>query len=222
MIALQLNNWNESQKLLKKEVQVYQEIHSELLETLMDLEDDVEDIEDSYNASLIVRDMLINRQIEIDTLMLYLPEVFDLEQSNPKTSAFESLKSLGLDILSNDSLRQKITTLYQLSIPLVMQSDAAVENAKFRNKIYPLLEHHLMVNREKTSQKKKAGKFAWSRKFNHINIKDIDHLIEDELLLLTLQKSLSWRWIVISQHQKTIGEINQIRFLINEEIHRLQ
>ncbi len=79
----------------------------------MDLEDDVEDIEDSYNVSLIVQDMLINRQIEIDTFMLYLPEVFDLEQLNPKTSAFESLKSLGLDILSNDSLRQKkMTTLY--------------------------------------------------------------------------------------------------------------
>ena len=34
----------------------------------------------------------------------------------PKTSALESIKSIGLDIISNDSIRLRVTDFYQVHI----------------------------------------------------------------------------------------------------------
>ena len=221
LVAVQLNNRNESQKLLIKEIQVYKEIHSELVETLIDLQDDKEDIEVSFKSSIAVRDMIINDVADVDSLKYYLPDVYNLEQSHPKTSAFESLKSMGLDILSNDSLRQKITTLYQLSIPLIMRSDAAVEYSKFRDKLYPLLEPYLIVDRELVGEERSPQNYAWSRGFNYIKIKNVDQLLEDELFLLTLQQSIRPRWIVIRQHESVVNKINQTLTEIRNEIDNL-
>ena len=221
LLALQVNNWNESKKLLETEIQIYKEIHSELEETLNDLEDDKHDIQHSFNASLIVRDIIVKGEFNTDSLLKYLPEVFDLEQSHPKSSAFESLKSQGLTILSNDSLRHKITTLYQLSIPSLVNSDVVVENAKFRNKIYPLLEPYLVVDRNQVVNDRNSDSFAWSRKLERINIIDQDKFLKDELLLLTLQKSLSWRGMVIKLHEMVIKEINQVLKEIKDEIDHL-
>ena len=61
--------------------------------------------------------MFVDGAIEEDTLFKSGHFMNDLEMFTPKTSAFESLKSLGLNIIKNDSLRKDIITLYQITLP---------------------------------------------------------------------------------------------------------
>jgi hypothetical protein len=220
LIALQINNWNEAQKSLKKEITVYQEIYSELGETLNDVLKDKEDWEYNFNATVKIRDMLVQNKFQEDTLVRYLFRTFDLEQSNPKTSAFESLKSLGLDMLSNDTLRQSITTLYQLTIPLLVKSDAAIEAAKIREKIYPLWEPYLKVNRFEIQKLLDLNEPSYNRG-KYLDIKNVESLVMDELLLLTLQNSLNWRLKVIRQHEWVVKRIESVMSDIEAEIERL-
>jgi hypothetical protein len=152
--------------------------------------------------------------------MRYLFRTFDLEQSNPKTSAFESLKSLGLDMLSNDTLRQSITTLYQLTIPLLVKSDAAVEASIIREKIYPLWEPYLKVDRFEIQKLLDLNKPSYNRG-RYLDIKNVESLIMDEVLLLTLQNSLNWRFRVISQHEWVVKRIESVMSDIEAEIDRL-
>jgi hypothetical protein len=220
LIALQINNWNEANKLLAKEIKVYQEIHSELGETLEDVIDDKGDWEDIFNATVKIRDMMVQNNFQEDSLMRYISKTFDLEQSNPKTSAFESLKSLGLDILSNDTLRQKITTLYQLTIPLLVKSDAAVEAAKIREKIYPLWEPYLQVNRREIQTLLELNELAYNRG-KYLVFKNSESILKDEALLLTLQNSLNWRFRVIRQHEWVVNRIESVMSDIEAELKRL-
>ena len=220
LIALEVNNWNEAKKLLNKEITVYKEIHSELAETLKDVKDDKQDWEEILNASVRVRDMLVQNNIQEDSLMRYIYRTFDLEQSNPKTSAFESLKSLGLDVLSNDTLRQDITTLYQLTIPSLITSDAAVEAGKIRDKIQPLWEKYLKVDRS-AIQGLLASNEPSFRRGRFLNLVNTEYLIKDEPLVLTLQNSLNWRLKVIGIHERVINHIKTIMATIEVEIERL-
>lgn len=220
LIALQINNWNDAQKMMRKEIKVYQEIHSELNETLVGVLDDKKDWEEILNASVKIRNMLVRNDVNKDSLLRYLPRIWDLEQSNPKTSAFESLKSLGLDILSNDSLRQDITTLYQLTIPLLMKSDAAVEAGRIREKVYSLLEPHLKMNRTEIISLLARNEGTYIRS-GYFDIKDVESLIDDEPLLLTIQEALNWRLKVIRQHEWVVNSINSVMLQIEDEIERL-
>lgn len=220
LIALQINNWNDAQKMMRKEIKVYQEIHSELNETLVGVLDDKKDWEEILNASVKIRNMLVRNDVNKDSLLRYLPRIWDLEQSNPKTSAFESLKSLGLDILSNDSLRQDITTLYQLTIPLLMKSDAAVEAGRIRVKVYSLVEPHLKMNRTEILSLLARNEGTYLRS-GYFDIKDVESLIDDEPLLLTIQEALNWRLKVIRQHEWVVNSINSVMLQIEDEIERL-
>ena len=220
LIALGINNWNDAQKMTRKEIKVYQEIHSELNETLAGVLDDKKDWEEILNASVKIRDMLVKNDVNKDSLLRYLPRTWDLEQSNPKTSAFESLKSLGLDILSNDTLRQDITTLYQLTIPSLMKSDAAVEAGRIRIKVYSLLEPHLKMNRTEILSLLARNEGTYIRS-GYFDIKDVESLIDDEPLLLTIQESLNWRLKVIRIHEWVVKSINSVMLHIEDEIERL-
>jgi uncharacterized membrane protein YgaE (UPF0421/DUF939 family) len=128
LIALQVNNWNEERKLNKKEINIYSEILSELTETNKELIKDTQGLERNLRSTIAVRNLLIMKVNSEDSLKHYMPNVYNQSHFNPKSSAFESLKSIGLDLLSNDSVRNAITNLYQLEFPFILSSSAQIEH----------------------------------------------------------------------------------------------
>jgi hypothetical protein len=222
LIALQINNWNEARKMLKKEIGIYKEIHSELLDTQRDVEDDKSDLERNYRATVLIRNMVIRNQIEEDTFLRYLPYVVDLEQPNPKTSAFESLKSLGLDIITNDTLRQAITTLYQIRIPVLSNSDVAVEFDKTRSKLIRLLEPHIVLDRTKILGQINTDESASYGAFRFLKVTNFEQVLNDESLVLTIHQALSRLRRIIRQYQRAVLAIQRVNNMIEQEIERLE
>jgi len=221
LIALQINNWNEAQKSLKKEIQIYKELHSELDETLRDVKGDIGDLERNFNETLKFRDMILKNQFKRDSVLQQaLYGTLDLEQPTPKTSAFESLKSIGLDILSNDSLRQEITSLYQLSIPILKNSESAVEFSIIRRNLSLLLNPYLKINRTKVLEERERGEIGFGTT-RFMEVQNLEDLVNDELLFLTLQRMLNLRMSITRQHTRVSKRIERAMLKIEEEIERL-
>ncbi|MCJ7468295.1 MAG: hypothetical protein MUO53_16570, partial [Maribacter sp.] len=58
------------------------------------------------------------------------------------SSAFETMKSTGLDIIRSDSLRQAILTLFEVDYPTLMQETRRLEDQLWPAVVTPLYQKH--------------------------------------------------------------------------------
>jgi hypothetical protein len=114
LIALQINNWNENKKNTKKEIFHLENILSNLRDDLAEeiipcIEKTEKQIQayDLLKADFYDKDILTNDSIK--RLVIQNLSQFDLVLN---TVAFDNLKSIGMDILSNDSIKSQLLTLY--------------------------------------------------------------------------------------------------------------
>ena len=119
LIALQVNNWNESQKNRDKEKLILNEL-------LSSINKDLDHYELNNNHRLQrKRNGLdsLNRYINSNKSIadsLFFKFYNDMKQDitlEYDSGAFQALNSLGLDIIKNDSLRSKINQAYSVSLP---------------------------------------------------------------------------------------------------------
>ena len=112
LIALQINNWNEEKKIKKTELKLLTQLTNELSQDLNSLNYDLSQHEQAANSCKIILNIL-NSDIEMnDSISHHFAAVHNYTVFASVRGAYESLKSVGLETLSNDELRLEITNLY--------------------------------------------------------------------------------------------------------------
>lgn len=112
LIALSLNNNNENKKLVVQEIKILEEIKSELFVALNDVTDDLNDHERNLKSTEIIYNSILHKESYNDSLENHYNYLIDKEEFLARQSAFESLQSTGLEIISNDTIRKDIATAY--------------------------------------------------------------------------------------------------------------
>jgi len=112
LIALQINNWNENRKLQNKEKTLLREMQSNLYEDLLDFDYNIRGTKMRLLANEIVLQVLEDSLPMHDSLKTYFANFVGGYQLTENTGAFDNLKSIGFDLVRNDSLRARITRLY--------------------------------------------------------------------------------------------------------------
>jgi hypothetical protein len=120
LIALQINNWNEKRKIKQKETIVLKElltsINSDLTAYKIHSEPSLERKANGIDS--LIAYIYDKRQIKNSTFIDFYTnismDVFMRFDDGP----FEDLKSSGLDIISNDSLRTAINNTYTVKLQL--------------------------------------------------------------------------------------------------------
>ena len=112
LIALSLNNSNDHKKRKVQEVKILKEIKSELDFVLNDIKEDIVGYERNLNSTEIIYSSILNQEDYTDSLKRHYVNMFAKEEFLASTSAFESLQSLGLEIVSNDSIRDGLIRVY--------------------------------------------------------------------------------------------------------------
>ena len=108
LIALQINNWNENRKSNKRETNLLIELKTNLLTNVNNLKSDIDKQENSAIILHILLDYLDHQKPYIDSLDYYFAEADIAPDVVLTSSAFETLKSTGLDLITKDSLRKEI------------------------------------------------------------------------------------------------------------------
>lgn len=142
LIALQVDNWNQRRQEKKLERVL-------LTEMLTDLRADLEDIDfNTYahnrflHASQVVLEFMNSDLPWHDSLGGYFALLMGGSIFDINTSAYESLKSIGIDLVRNDRLRQKITALYSTRYNHVRANQELLFNFVFDH-LYPSLRSRL-------------------------------------------------------------------------------
>ena len=113
-IALIVQNWNERLKEDELEIKMLKELRVAVNDDIKSLNDDIkanEKIRNGIDSLLVMMEKDVAYGPGIDSLigMSFWTSGFFL----PNTHSFETLKSIGFNIIKNDSLRIQISTLYE-------------------------------------------------------------------------------------------------------------
>ncbi len=117
LIALQINTWNEDRKIRLYELKMLKELKFTLQKDRSFFGSQIPRLEHKRLAANRLLSMLENEEENLDTLNKYFSDLrFDiLFQYN--AGAYGSIKSGGIDKISNDSIRAKMADIYEFLIP---------------------------------------------------------------------------------------------------------
>ena len=200
LIALQINNWNQERKIKQKETIVLKEL--------------LTSINSDLKAYKTHTDPSLERKANgIDSLIAYIFDKREINNSNFNSfywnmsqdvfmrfddGPFEDLKSSGLDVISNDSLRTVINNTYTVKLPLFqhlanrLNDESKPEISKLESKFLKLIP---VLNDD-------------GRKHLHFDLK-IDDILNNQDFLLVLY----------NQQKKHVGytfQLKEIRTTLNQ------
>ncbi len=199
LIALSINNWNEGRKTKSQERDL-------LLQMKRNLEADIIQetypntiLENAMNSTDIVLEYLEQRKPFNDSLEYHFAWIpaYTIHMAN--TTAYENLKTIGFDIISNDTLREKYQRLYSFNYELT----------KFhRNEI-----SYNNSNKLRDFYKKHFRNFLWHKTATPINYQSLLENNEfHEMLIFTRTHNLtqsSFRNLTKEEIQKLIEMIDK-------------
>lgn len=111
--AFALNSWNDNRRDAQAATKILTEISNGLDKDLKDIEVNIYGHKQGINACKYWRNILSDKDVDTDSLMQYyfgLTRDFFSMQNN---SGYETLKSRGLELIKDDSLRFDIISLYE-------------------------------------------------------------------------------------------------------------
>ncbi len=128
LIALSINNWNEENKKHKKEKELLSNVKTSIINNIDFINEDIKSHKTSIHSSDIVLDAVRNKKTYYDSLAyhIHIAPIFP----NPDLSftAYESLKSVGFDIISNTELKNEILNLYEVTYSSMIRELGIIEN----------------------------------------------------------------------------------------------
>ena len=113
LIALQVSDWNEGRKYQKQEVKILNQLNDDLKAN----EIEINGLNDIQKTRLRMCDSILvylnDRRAFDDSLKLYFEKVNGDGLFNCSNTTYKYIQSQGVNFLSNDTLRMKVTRMYE-------------------------------------------------------------------------------------------------------------
>lgn len=206
--AFALNNWNDNRRDNNAESKI-------LIEIANGLEKDIEDIrinkgghEEGIKSCKFWRSVVTNEEVNLDTMIQYFFNLTRDYISIQNISGYESLKSKGLELLNNDSLRLAIISLYEYDYSILRKFEEEYYEMQFQQNYFEDFNNVLAPN------------FSYDEKGNMIGINTPLKISEDErnILLSYLWKIQVNRQFIIQSYNDVEHKVTQVRQMIKDEL----
>jgi hypothetical protein len=146
LIALQLNNWNTDNKASIEEIELLKEMQFNLEKDLKDCIWNVNRNQDLLKSNSIVLQHLEERTPFHDSLKVHYANLLGTTTQLRNMSAYDNLKSKGINLIANDSLRQNITTVYSARYYYIEMKELEYDNQIQLNQVIPQLNGKVLIN----------------------------------------------------------------------------
>jgi len=112
LIALQINNWNQKRNNATQELQLLKSCKIGLQKDLSDIDINIKIHSQSIASAELILKIIEDNQPYNDTLSKHFGNVLATTEFIYSTSSFETIKSKGIDLISNITLRNLIIDVY--------------------------------------------------------------------------------------------------------------
>jgi len=208
--AFALNNWNENRRDARSENKILTEISNGLQKDLDDIKLNVGGHKIGISACNYFRKAFVGKKIDPDSVMFYYSKLTRDFVSIQNIAGYETLKSKGLELINNDSLRLKIISLYEYDYNSLRKLEEEYFEMQFQENYFKEINKELAPN------------FKIDSNGNITGI-DIPIKIQENKrneLLLYLWEIQSNRIFILQYYSEIEKKINEVRENINNEINR--
>ena len=146
LIALNINNHNEVSKLKQKELVLLAEMRQNLKQDLNRLDGIIRADKERIRSNEIVKLSLETKSAFNDSLKYHFGNTFGNWELTENTAAWENLKSIGLDLISNDSLRSSLSHLYSTRYPYLENTERNADDRIQWDRLYPQILKHINID----------------------------------------------------------------------------
>ena len=127
LLALQVNNWNEGRKDGLKEIEYLKELETNLDKNIESLQKSIDFQNFSINGiNQIISHLLNPTNVSTDSLLSYYKYSTWYEQISISSSAYESLKNNGFEIIRDKDIKNKIIELFEVIYSTQVNASNAV------------------------------------------------------------------------------------------------
>jgi hypothetical protein len=145
LVAVQIDSTYNDYQTKQLEIKYLKELRSNLLFDIKDIKFNIDFNQSRYNSNQIVLEHLRKRLPYHDSLDFHLSNLLFSTRSLPNMGAYESLKSKGLEIISNDTLRSEITKMYSFSYHNVIDFEHIDDHLHQYNVMWPAVMNVIEV-----------------------------------------------------------------------------
>jgi len=142
LIALNLNNANETKKRHQRETTLLTELILNLKTNIQNLESDIKLQNVGLKSFDYVMDHIDNKRPFNDSLPSLLQYINQAPDVILTSSSYETLKSSGLELIRSDTIRQEIINLFEVTYPTLMQETKRLEDQLWPAVVVPLFQKH--------------------------------------------------------------------------------
>lgn len=196
LIALQIDNWNEDRKERKLEVKILQELNADLRNNLAEVKNINQVLESQIMASDSLFADLDRGAPWSDRQKERIELIRDYNLPSIANTAFKYIENSGIGFLSNDSLRQTITWIYQTGFKSV-EYRADIEARMIEERVIPFMQKHFKVSTLGLSHKKLN--YYWRGLNTPIDVQTLSYNEEFKAVLNELHgyREIRSHWIEI-------------------------
>ena len=154
LIALSINNWNEERKLKIIEIDILKGIKQNILMDTLDLNHNIRRYKEMWTRDSIVLYHIADKKPLYSLVEAHLK---DLWRSNISimlhTSYFDEAKTKGLAIISNKSLRDSISRLYEFRYAYVTLFENGLKQYDYLSLYEDLMSYYMYFDPELSNYK---------------------------------------------------------------------
>lgn len=228
--AFLLNNWGADQKKKTIEKEVLEQIYFDLQINLEDLENDLK-IHKIGLTSLQRVLSFLDHQITYDQELIF--DFYWLKEDEyifPNTSGYDNLKSLGIDLVQNDSIRQLLTQVYNYDFPRLQRNNTL--HPDINEYLTPYFQKNFKTNRDSTLtynlvindslQVKYPRKIGFTGEVYDQYIgfvpRNVELLQQDEQFRFLISETQKFRFYKCYFYSKCIADVKTLIRLIQQEL----
>lgn len=141
LIALWINHCDEDHKKQIVEIQTLKEIRAALNADLEEISTTIAEVHPDIAAVKSILNVMDTEGSPADSLPYHLARAFAYSFYLPNTAAFETLKSRGMETITNDSIRLSIAQLYSVTYSYQHQVDDR-RNSFYMEYVAPFVVNH--------------------------------------------------------------------------------
>ena len=204
LIALQVNNWNNENADRDKEISILSEMIRNLNMNVNQFSSEIAKQDSIIRNIDVIMDQIKNNIPFHDSLGYKYASVAWTEEFNYANSAFETLKSTGLDLISSDPLRENIVNTFNVSYIKFDNVIDKVSSADYAELSTVYMRH-----------------IEYDKK-GRVTINDFDRLKKDKVFTNMLSGRRLWKFDLINIYKEIIEESRQLSGMIDRELNELK
>jgi hypothetical protein len=211
-LAFFASEWSDNRKNRETEKKLLLEIHKALANDIKDMEDNAQGHELGIKACRYMKRFLRSDTVSRDSMNIYSFIIIRTFLNISNTSVYDNLKAEGLDLIRNDSLRNKLINLYGFQYEILEKVEEHYAPTQFHTSYHDqfaaVISRSIILNDSLKVTSFKPYKPKSSE--------------ERSLLFMSLNEIEGHRGMLVQQYKETVVVARDVQSLIEEELGKLK